>query len=255
MTPKVNALNGKVGEFVRGGGKPYGIVPFELLECRSLPIHARLVAAWIESKPDGWVVYPSALQKALGISEKLWLSARRAMIAAGIFTHQKFRNADGQWNWKSEFDITPILNPIPPLAAHGEAADIEIRKEEIRDKGLQKTVDHCVAVNSALPANPKPSSGAKMSDLNELKKLHIGFVLNELGIDWDKEGNYIYWNDKSRACKADDGHWLWIEVDGAGETSDSGSAIDVIMSDRGCSQAHAINLLRCIYKEAMKPKA
>jgi hypothetical protein len=49
------------GEITRKGGKPYGVVPFELLECRSLSPVARLVAAWIESKPEGWVVRPSVL--------------------------------------------------------------------------------------------------------------------------------------------------------------------------------------------------
>ncbi len=73
---------------------------------------------------------------------------------------------------------------------------------------------------------PKPSSKACESDLNELKKLHIGFVLSELEIDWHEGGDYIYWDDKNRAKKANNGHWLWVEVDSKGETVSGGSAID-----------------------------
>lgn len=68
------------GEIVRKGVKPYGVIPFALLECHALPLSARVVAAWIEGKPVGWIVRPIALQKALGITEKQWLSARNAMI-------------------------------------------------------------------------------------------------------------------------------------------------------------------------------
>jgi len=234
------------GEITRKGGKPYGIVPFDLLECRSLSTLARLVAVWIESKPEGWVVRPSVLQTALGISEKQWLSARRAMISIGIFTHNKYRKADGTWEWKSVFDATPILRSIPPSAARGEAADIDIREKEIRNQGIQKT-EATFAYAQAAPLGLSTSTANK-SDLNHLKTLHLGFVLDDLEIDWWTQGNYIHWGDYFRARQLEDGHWLWIEADGRS----SGSAIDLIMAESLCSQAKAINRLRSIYREALK---
>ena len=53
------------GDFMRKGNGPYGIVPFALLEYRALTPLARLVAAWILSKPAGWIVRPTVLQAAL----------------------------------------------------------------------------------------------------------------------------------------------------------------------------------------------
>ena len=75
--PSVESSNEtrKGGEIIRKGNAPYGIVPFALLECRALPPLARLVTAWIQSKPTNWIVRPAALQTALGISEKQWLAS------------------------------------------------------------------------------------------------------------------------------------------------------------------------------------
>lgn len=246
---------GTSGAFTHNGGKPYGKVPFYLLECHSLPLSARLVAAWIESKPDGWIVRPSMLQAALGITEKQWLSARRAMMAVGIFTQRKYRKANGKWSWVSEFDITPILDSIPPLTAHGKAADIEIREKELRNKGVQNTEGHCKAATTVFHVAAKPPSKSNKTDCSELKKLHIGFVLNDLEIEWYEDGYYLYWDTHNRARQHEDGHWLWIETNGRGEEENSGSAIDLIESVTGCSQAKAINRLRRIHREATIEKS
>lgn len=241
------------GEFIRKGNGPYGIVPFALLEYRALTPLARLVAAWILSKPAGWIVRPAVLQAALGISEKQWLTARKQMIDVEIFRHKKHRRPDGTWFWKSEFDAAPILSTTPPKAMRGETANLEVRDIEIRIS-KQKTVDLGTCVPTPLPpvSNKKSPNSA---DLNELKRLHIGFVLNDLEIEWDESGGYVYWSDKFRAKKADDGHWVFVEVDSRGDIYDCGSAIDLIISDTGCSTADAIYRLRRIYQNAMPEAA
>ena len=166
--------------------QPYGIVPIALLECRSLSPLARLVAAWIVSKPAGWEVRPTALQAALGISEKKWLSASKSMRLAGIFKQSKRPGPDGKWVWDSDLDLAPILGTIPPLGMHGEPVDIELRfkNKERYTKGL---------IASAHVANKIPSR--KNENLDELKKFHIGFVLNDLDIEWYETGAYIEWDN------------------------------------------------------------
>lgn len=240
------------GVIVRKGNKAFGLVPFDLIECKFLSVLARLVAVWIESKPEGWKVYPSVLQKALGITEKQWLSARRSMIAAGIFKHTRHRSKQGKWFWDSEFDLTPILNSIPPLAAHGKAADIKVRDTKIRNNSRQRTEAHCTDVQCAPPVSLKSKPMPIKQDIDDLKRLHIGHVLNDLDIDWWERGAYIYCGDFQRARKAEDGRWLWVEVDRKGEVSMSGSAIDLIAYETGCSTAQAINQLRRIYNGVVK---
>jgi hypothetical protein len=246
---KDSETNGTITRNVR---TPYGVVPFYLLECQSLSPTARLVAVWIESKPEGWIVRPSMLQKDLGITEKQWLSARRAMMAVGIFSHRKYRKANGRWSWVSEFDATPILDSIPPLTAHGEAEDIEVREKELRNRSKQRAEVHRTVVHCTPDVFRKATLMSIKPDIEPLKKLHIGFVLDDLEIDWYKDGNYIYWDTHNRARKSEDGHWLWLEVNGRGENDNSGSAIDLIKSITGCTQAQAINHLRRIYREAEK---
>jgi len=231
----------KAGEIIRKGVQPFGIVPFALLEYHALSPLARLVAVWIESKPEGWIVRPGVLQKALGITEKQWLAARKAMIKAGIFTHRKHRKASGKWAWTSEFDASAIVKTIPPLAAHGEPANIELRANK----------QYTEVIRAYAPDDSKPVSRTTSranENLHELKKIHIGHVLDALEIPWWQEGDYVKWNDHDRARKADDGHWLWYRVDGRGEPDNSGSAIDLLMDHEACSQAEAISHLRHIHK-------
>ena len=232
------------GGFVRNGGHPYGVVPLALLECRILTLNARLAAAWIIAKPEGWIICPKALQVALGFSEKQWLSARKSLMQAGLFKQSKKKGPDGKWVWNSELDLTPILGTIPPLGMHGEPGDIKIR---VKNKGTKGAKGVMVCAHDADKVLSR-----KSNNLDELKKLHIGHILNDLDIDWYEEGIYVYWDTHIRARRAENGHWLWIQVDGKGEQDARGSAVDLIIDHTGCSMAEAMDRLNRIYQATLR---
>lgn len=245
-----------MSDFIRKGNKPYGVVPFALIECKAMSPMARLVAVWIESKPEGWKVRPGVLQESLGISEKLWLKARKEMIAAGIFIHEKRRTVGGKWHWESVFDASRMHEAIaqtdsesltiPPFSAHGKAADIEVRDQKKEQRQRQTST-----MFAGFTKTKKTEAQPPEHDLEKLKKLHIGWVLNSLGIDWYDESGYVKFDNSKRARADSSGHWLWVEPDRTGDSGYGGSSIDLIKEVEGVDTACAIARLQCIYDDAI----
>ena len=63
--------------------KPYGIVQQSLLQDTRLSTTARLLAAWLAVRPDGWKVWRCDVLRKLGIGEQAYLSARKQLIEVG----------------------------------------------------------------------------------------------------------------------------------------------------------------------------
>lgn len=233
---------------LRTGLPPWAAVPYGILEHKDLSITARLISAWIIGKPLGWTFHVTHIQKSLGISRDRWATAKKELQLAGAIIQKRSPGKRGRFDWTIEFNPAPLLrDAIAEFSSDGEPSNLV---EDFNHKSFQKTKAASKADGSLSPKPLKRSSGF---DIDYMKRIHIGFTLNHLGIGWDEEGSYVYWGDYSRARKdKESGHWVWLTVDGQGEVEARGSAIDLIAHERGCSTAAAINELRQIVDEGLQ---
>lgn len=96
-------------------------VPDDLLTDHSLSLATRAILAYLVGRPRGWTVYVAQIQRALGISEKLWLAARKEMLARGYFEQWRERGEGGKWEWSNVVYDTPTAPTIPPSGRDGES--------------------------------------------------------------------------------------------------------------------------------------
>jgi uncharacterized membrane protein len=71
-------------------------VPEDFLEDRRLRLDARLVAAWLEIRPDGWVMNVRDLRRALGIpGDTIWSRIARELEGVGYLTRHRVQGNRG----------------------------------------------------------------------------------------------------------------------------------------------------------------
>lgn len=232
----------------RKGSQPWAAVPFSILERKDLTPTTRLVAAWIIGKPPGWEVRITYMLECLGLSRWQWTAVKKQLAGIGAFRQVRTRGAGGLITWACEFDADALITvTIVKKTSDGELGNKkeEVYKEESsRQRTEAKTADAVLGI-------PAPIKTSKRLSIDDLKRLHIGYVLNDLGIEWWNEGKYVKWGDYFRA-RCDSGRWLWVEADGTGDTRTGGSAIDLIAQESSCTTPEAISQLRAIYLNAIK---
>lgn len=110
---------------------PFGIVPNALLEDKRLSLQARALAAWLVGRGDGFEIRIEALQKMLGISDKIWVSARRELEKVGWWNSRKFRVPSEKeknqgrpvFRWQHEFEFLEGSICIPPFSRDANCMD------------------------------------------------------------------------------------------------------------------------------------
>lgn len=110
---------------------PFGIVPNALLEDKRLSLQARALAAWLVGRADGFEIRIEALKKMLGISDKIWVSARRELETVGWWTSRKFRVPSEKeknqgrpvFRWEHEFEFLEGSTCIPPFSRDANCMD------------------------------------------------------------------------------------------------------------------------------------
>ena len=106
-------------DYSRGG---WGAVPECILEDRRISLSARCIAAWIITRPRGWVVRRWHLLEVLGIGLDAWWAARRQLIDAGYLVTSQSRPTRGRFN-----ACTYRLDPYAGV----DAANAEVAIEPI----------------------------------------------------------------------------------------------------------------------------
>ena len=110
---------------------PFGIVPNSLLEDKRLSLQARALAAWLVGRADGFEIRIEALKKMLGISDKIWVSARRELENVGWWNSRKFRVPSEKeknqgrpvFRWQHEFEFLEGSTCIPPFSMDANCMD------------------------------------------------------------------------------------------------------------------------------------
>ena len=100
----------------------FGIVPDAILEKKSLSPVARVVAAWLVGRGDGFVVRVEAMCGMLGLSEWVWGRVRKELESLGWWSSSKRRGPGGTFIWDHEFEFRGENPPIPKFARDGETS-------------------------------------------------------------------------------------------------------------------------------------
>jgi len=122
--------------------EPFIMAPREMVEFdaeRPLGTTARLVRLYLHdlSRRPNWTIYVSQIQRALGISEVTWRSARKELEKQGFYRAQRRRTADGKWEWLHfafRDPVAPDDPTIPHLAMDGQIKDGEAIHRQVGDK-------------------------------------------------------------------------------------------------------------------------
>lgn len=104
----------------------YGSLPEDLLEDKRLSLDARLVAAWLEIKPDGWIVKIGHLRWALGIpGDTRWSRIASELQDAGYLKRRRVQGEGGRWGWEVtfvSFDFAESTSSEPGFSGFGSSA-------------------------------------------------------------------------------------------------------------------------------------
>lgn len=108
----------------------WGSVPHALLEDSRLGLDTRAIAAWLTTRPAGWQVIVSHLQRHHGLGEERWRRIAKELELAGYLTRRRSprgssmkngRNYSGTWVWEVIFSPIPAEDEpsIPGSPGHG----------------------------------------------------------------------------------------------------------------------------------------
>lgn len=119
--------------------KGYSIVPNLILERKDLGAIAKVCASWLIGRPSGWHLIISQMCGALDISEKQWATAKKELIAAGLFKQEKLKKSDGKIEWYHWWFTIPTFTKDGSAAndetMNGEPQDLELIAKK-KDKAL-----------------------------------------------------------------------------------------------------------------------
>lgn len=110
--------------------KGYSIVPNSIFEDKELSINAKICIAWLIGRPSGWYLIISQMCSALNISERQWATAKKELIASGLFEQKKIKKPDGKYEW-NHWWVT-----IPTFTTDGQAANDSTMNGEPTDLAL-----------------------------------------------------------------------------------------------------------------------
>ena len=124
-------MSARIGESHAGGvirvtQQPgaWGAVPHAILEDSRLGLDARAVAAWLATRPDGWQILPSYLQKTLGVGRDKWRRIATELESAGYLKRNLSPSGPrNQWVWKIEFFAVPTQFSIDGFSGDGTSGD------------------------------------------------------------------------------------------------------------------------------------
>lgn len=105
--------------------RPYAAVPDDLLEDVRLRPTTRLIAAWAIGRPPGWLIQIGHMLRRLGISDEVWLRARRELIAAGYLVQRRDQASDGRICWATEFLDEPSPTSMPAKSRDGKSMPVK----------------------------------------------------------------------------------------------------------------------------------
>lgn len=110
--------------------KGYSRVPNSILERKDLSSTAKICIAWLIGRPSGWHLIINQMCAALNISERQWATAKKELIAAGLFEQKKIKKPDGKYEW-NHWWVT-----IPTFTTDGQAANDSTMNGEPTDLAL-----------------------------------------------------------------------------------------------------------------------
>ncbi len=116
----------------------FTVVPDKVLEDKRLSPMARLVAAWLHGRGDGFIVRVEAMRRMLGLTEFVWGRIRKELEAVGWWQSSRKRGRGGVFEWEHTFEFIENTIPkgtIPELAGDGSAMDGKLGDNQ-KDKPL-----------------------------------------------------------------------------------------------------------------------
>lgn len=88
-------------------GESFVAIPERILTDSAISTHARLVLIYMIGKPDGWELHVWQIQRALGITQSGWQTARRQLQIRGYLNQTKQRAKNGDFFWEIEVTDSP----------------------------------------------------------------------------------------------------------------------------------------------------
>lgn len=137
--------------------RPFSIVHDDILTDLRLSLQARTVLAYLLGRPANWTIYVIQVQKALGISEKVWARARKEMTLAGYYQQRKLKQANGKFCWENLVTDTPetILPTLKTiLPKRMDANRVDANRVDAKSEDITKDLNKVLKQSSlhAMPA-------------------------------------------------------------------------------------------------------
>jgi hypothetical protein len=87
------------------------------------------------SRRPGWTIYIAQVCRALGLSDAVWVGARKELEAYGFYRAERRRSARGKWEWHHYMYRDPVaIHPGDETTILRKVGDGEIMDEKQGDK-------------------------------------------------------------------------------------------------------------------------